>query len=92
MYMIWFACCIVTTILIYFYVPDTTGLALEELGELFGDEVAVHLHAKTANQDDAQMPQQGDETTVDGSEEPKVTPKPTEMGGSTHIEAAVSPV
>ena len=42
MYMIWFACNVVSTIIIYFVVPETKQLSLEELSELFGDEVMVH--------------------------------------------------
>lgn len=42
MYMVWFAVSIVSTVLIYFFVPETKGLALEEIGELFGDKVVVH--------------------------------------------------
>jgi hypothetical protein len=39
-----FVCCnVVTTIIIYFYIPETSGKSLEEIGELFGDEVVVHL-------------------------------------------------
>lgn len=60
MYIIWFACNIVTTIVFvsichylmrnladhyvqYFYLPETKGVPLEEMGDLFGDEVVVHL-------------------------------------------------
>lgn len=43
MYMVWFAVTCVSSVLIYFFVPETKGLALEEVGELFGDKVALHL-------------------------------------------------
>lgn len=45
MYMVWFAVTVVSTVLIYFFVPETKGLALEEIGELFGDKVALHMTA-----------------------------------------------
>jgi hypothetical protein len=31
--------------LLYKYLPETTGLSLEEMGELFGDKVVTHLTA-----------------------------------------------
>ncbi|KIW05621.1 uncharacterized protein PV09_03492 [Verruconis gallopava] len=43
MYLVFIGCNIVTTSLIYFFVPETSNLSLEEIGELFGDEVIVHL-------------------------------------------------
>ncbi|TVY33848.1 MFS glucose transporter, partial [Lachnellula occidentalis] len=43
MYMVWFAVSIVSSVLIYFFIPETKGLALEEIGELFGDKVVVHM-------------------------------------------------
>jgi hypothetical protein len=43
MYLVFIGCNVVSTVLIYFYVPETTRLSLEEIGELFGDEVVVHL-------------------------------------------------
>ena len=36
---------ILSTVIVYFYVPETTKLSLEEIGDLFGDEVIVHLTA-----------------------------------------------
>jgi hypothetical protein len=35
----------VSTVVIYFFVPETSSLALEEIGALFGDEVIVHMTA-----------------------------------------------
>lgn len=43
MYLVFVACNVVTIVLIYFFVPETSNLSLEEIGELFGDEVVVHL-------------------------------------------------
>ncbi|KAF2423403.1 general substrate transporter [Tothia fuscella] len=36
-----------TVVIIYFYYPETKGRSLEELAELFGDPVAVHLTMAT---------------------------------------------
>jgi hypothetical protein len=39
-----FACLtLVSIVVIYFMYPETKGKSLEELAELFGDPVAVHL-------------------------------------------------
>jgi hypothetical protein len=39
-----FACLtLVSVVVIYFMYPETKGKSLEELAELFGDPVAVHL-------------------------------------------------
>lgn len=35
--------CIICEIIVYFYVPETRGRPVEELGALFGDEVVLHL-------------------------------------------------
>jgi hypothetical protein len=35
--------CIVSTIIIYFFVPETKQLPVEEIAALFGDEVVVYL-------------------------------------------------
>ena len=33
----------ITVVIIYFFYPETKGKSLEELAELFGDPVVVHL-------------------------------------------------
>lgn len=43
MYLVFVCCNVITIVLIYFFVPETSNLSLEEIGELFGDEVVVHL-------------------------------------------------
>jgi hypothetical protein len=43
MYLVFVICNVFTTIIIYFFVPETSKLSLEEIGEIFGDEVVVHL-------------------------------------------------
>lgn len=42
-YMVWFSCNVVSTIIIYFFIKETSNLTLEDIGELFGDKVVVHL-------------------------------------------------
>ncbi|KAF2405496.1 general substrate transporter [Trichodelitschia bisporula] len=43
-YFVVFACLtVVTIIVVYFFYPETNGRSLEELAELFGDKVVVHL-------------------------------------------------
>lgn len=43
-YFVVFACLTtITVIVLYFYYPETKGKSLEELAELFGDTVVVHL-------------------------------------------------
>lgn len=43
MFLIYFGLAIVSAILSYFYIVETKGLPMEEIGALFGDEVVVHL-------------------------------------------------
>lgn len=45
MYLIYMSLCICCTIIVYFFVPETKQIPLEEIGALFGDEVVVHLTA-----------------------------------------------
>lgn len=40
----------VTVAVIYFYYPETKGRSLEELAELFGDPVVVHLTTATEDE------------------------------------------
>ncbi len=39
---------LLNVIFIWWYFPETKGLSLEEIGEVFGDDVAVHLTNLTA--------------------------------------------
>ena len=43
MYLLYMSLCLISTVIVYFYVPETKGLPVEEIGALFGDEVVVHL-------------------------------------------------
>ncbi len=43
MFLIYAGLCVVAFIGVYFYIPETKGLPVEEIGALFGDSVAVHL-------------------------------------------------
>ncbi|KAF2502955.1 general substrate transporter [Lophium mytilinum] len=42
-YLVWIGCNVVSTIVIYFYLPESKGRSMEEMGDLFGDVVVVHL-------------------------------------------------
>jgi hypothetical protein len=42
-YMVFLGCNIVSTTVIYFFLPESAGKSMEEMGDLFGDEVIVHL-------------------------------------------------
>ena len=37
--------CIIVIIVIYFFLPETKRIPMEEIGALFGDKVIVHLTA-----------------------------------------------
>lgn len=43
MYFIYAGLTVLSTIIVYFYVPETKQIPVEEIGALFGDEVVVHL-------------------------------------------------
>ena len=43
MFLIYFALVIISFCFTYFYIAETKGLPVEEIGALFGDEVVVHL-------------------------------------------------
>lgn len=43
MYLIYMGLSIACGIIAYFYVPETKGLPIEEMGALFGDKVALHM-------------------------------------------------
>jgi hypothetical protein len=45
MFLIYFALSVTAAVITYFYVPETKGLPIEEIGALFGDAVVVHLTA-----------------------------------------------
>ncbi|EON63147.1 hypothetical protein W97_02374 [Coniosporium apollinis CBS 100218] len=45
MYLLYMGLSIISGILVYFIIPETKGLPMEELAALFGDEVMVHLTA-----------------------------------------------
>ena len=45
MFLIYFALSVIAFIITYFFIPETKGLPIEEIGALFGDFVVVHLTA-----------------------------------------------
>ena len=45
MYLLYMGLSIISGIIVYFTIPETKGLPMEELAALFGDEVVVHLNA-----------------------------------------------
>jgi len=44
-YMVFLSCNIISTIVIYLFLPESAGKSMEEMGDLFGDEVVVHMTA-----------------------------------------------
>jgi hypothetical protein len=43
MYLVWMGCCIFSAVIVYFFIPETAQLPMEEIGALFGDVVVVYL-------------------------------------------------
>jgi hypothetical protein len=41
-YLIFIILSVISVVWVYFYLPETKGIPLEEMGRLFGDEVAVY--------------------------------------------------
>jgi len=35
--------CLVSEVVVYFYIPETRGKPVEEMGALFGEEVMLHM-------------------------------------------------
>lgn len=44
-YLLYMALCLVSGTVVYFFIPETKGLPMEELAALFGDQVMVRLSA-----------------------------------------------
>jgi hypothetical protein len=86
MYMIWFCCNIVSTILVYFFLPETKGKTLEEMGELFGDEVVVHMGSdgqiieETLGKNDESGNASAERIEVAGKDEPSTVETPVAAG------------
>ncbi|RDL36075.1 uncharacterized protein BP5553_06687 [Venustampulla echinocandica] len=92
MYLLWCGLCLLSTVFVYYYIPETKCLPVEEIGALFGDDVMVHLTADghgiveaekelaiTRNNDD------GDGTSSVAGEQGKSDEK---RGSSQHQEVA----
>lgn len=45
MFLIYCIICICSFFVVYFFIPETKGLPVEEIGALFHDPVAVHMTA-----------------------------------------------
>ena len=43
MFLIYFGLAIIAAIIAWFFIVETKGVPMEEIGALFGDEVVVHL-------------------------------------------------
>ena len=43
MYLLYMGLCVVCSVLVYFLIPETKGLPMEEIAALFGDVVVVRL-------------------------------------------------
>lgn len=42
MFLLYSGLSIIAAVIVYFYIPETKGLPVEEIGALFGDKVVVH--------------------------------------------------
>lgn len=51
-YLVFIVLTFFNTAFVWFFFPETKGLSLEEIGELFGDEVAVQLTRLTMEERD----------------------------------------
>ncbi len=43
MYLIFMGFCLICEVLVYFFIVETRGRPVEEMGALFGDEVVLHM-------------------------------------------------
>ena len=43
MYLIFMGFCIICEVVVYFFIPETRGRPVEEMGALFGEEVVLHM-------------------------------------------------
>lgn len=73
-YLVWVACDIVSYMIVYFWVPETAQKTLEEMGDLFGDEVVLHMAADGHYEED------------DLSSRDVTTEKIGDTGVTTHVE------
>lgn len=49
MYFLYCGLCIIATVVVYLFIPETKRIPIEEIGVLFGDEVVVHLSSDGHN-------------------------------------------
>lgn len=70
---------------VYFFVPETKGVALEELAEVFGEEVAVHAKDVHVDHEKVQFDQYA--ADADGTVKTKtVVDNITDAKGPVHME------
>lgn len=51
MYLIYMGFCLVSEVVVYFYVPETRGRPIEEMGMLFGENSEIMLHMTSDGKD-----------------------------------------